>query len=113
MHSFTELGFTFAIDDVGAGYSGLETVATLGASYLKIDMGLVRDVHQKQVSQQVVKAILDMGAGVGATVIAEGIQTQEEADALRDLGVRYGQGYFFGRPQDPYKTKPSQIVTKA
>ena len=101
MHSFLDLGFTFAIDDVGAGYSGLETVATLGASYLKIDMGLVRDVHQKRVSQQVVKAILDMGAGVGATVIAEGIQTREEAEALRGLGVRYGQGYLFGRPARP------------
>ena len=65
MHSFLDLGFTFAIDDVGAGYSGLETMATLGASYLKIDMGLVRDVHQKRVSQQVVKAILEMGEGVG------------------------------------------------
>ena len=48
---------------MGAGYSGLETIANLGASYLKIDMGLVRDVHQKRVSQQVVKAILDMGSG--------------------------------------------------
>ena len=70
MHSFLDLGFTFAIDDVGAGYSGLETMANLGATYLKIDMGLVRDVHQKRVSQQVVKAILEMGNGVGATVIA-------------------------------------------
>ena len=102
MHSFMDLGFSFAIDDVGAGYSGLETMATLGAAYLKIDMALVRDVHHKRVSQQVVKAILDMGAGVDATVIAEGIETQEEADALVSLGVRWGQGYLFGRPQDPY-----------
>ena len=43
-----------------------------------------------------------MGAGVDATVIAEGIETQEEADALVSLGVRWGQGYLFGRPQDPY-----------
>jgi EAL domain-containing protein (putative c-di-GMP-specific phosphodiesterase class I) len=102
MHSFMDLGFSFAIDDVGAGYSGLETMATLGASYLKIDMALVRDVHHKRVSQQVVKAILDMGAGVDAIVIAEGIETQEEAEALMNIGVRWGQGYFFGRPQDPY-----------
>jgi EAL domain-containing protein (putative c-di-GMP-specific phosphodiesterase class I) len=83
---------------VGAGYSGLETIANLGASYLKIDMGLVRKIHEKKVNQQVVKAILDMGSGVGATVIAEGIETAEEADALKALGVRYAQGYFFGRP---------------
>ena len=101
MHSFLELGFSFAIDDLGAGYSGLESLATLGASYLKIDMGLVREVHNRRVNQQVVKAILDMGAGVGATVIAEGIETTEESDALLQLGVRYGQGYLFGRPMDP------------
>jgi EAL domain-containing protein (putative c-di-GMP-specific phosphodiesterase class I) len=113
MHSFLDLGFTFAIDDVGAGYSGLETMANLGASYFKIDMGLVRDVHQKRVSQQVVKAILDMGTGVGAIVIAEGIETAEEAEALQALGVRYAQGYFFGRPQDPYAPAPQQAARSA
>jgi EAL domain-containing protein (putative c-di-GMP-specific phosphodiesterase class I) len=102
MHPFLALGFTFAIDDLGAGYSGLETLATLGASFLKIDMGLVRDVHHKRVSQQVVKAIVEMGAGVGATVIAEGIESNDEAQALLALGVRYGQGYYLGRPLDPY-----------
>jgi EAL domain-containing protein (putative c-di-GMP-specific phosphodiesterase class I) len=105
MHSFLEMGFSFAIDDVGAGYSGLETIASLGASYLKIDMGLVRDVHEKPVSQQVVKAILEMANGVGASVIAEGIQTPEEAAAIQALGIRYGQGYLFARPIDPYAPK--------
>jgi EAL domain-containing protein (putative c-di-GMP-specific phosphodiesterase class I) len=102
MQAFLDLGFSFAIDDLGAGYSSLETVAALRPAFLKIDMGLVRDVHQKKVTQQVVKAILDMGVGVGATVIAEGIQTQDEADSLRTIGVRFGQGYLFGRPIDPY-----------
>jgi EAL domain-containing protein (putative c-di-GMP-specific phosphodiesterase class I) len=109
MHSFTDLGFSFAIDDVGAGYSGLETVAVLKPAYLKIDIALVRDVHQKKVSQQVVKAILDMGAGLGATVIAEGIQTREEEVALRELGVGWGQGYFYARPVDPYAATPAPL----
>ena len=112
MHAFTDLGFSFAIDDLGAGYSGLETVATLKPSYLKIDMALVRDVHQKKVSQQVVKAIMEMAVGMGATVIAEGIQTPEEAAALRDLGIRFGQGYLFARPIDPYAPKPA-VAAKA
>jgi len=111
MHPFIELGFSFAIDDVGAGYSGLETIASLGASYLKVDMGLVRDVHQKRVNQQVVKAILDMATGTGATVIAEGIQTPDESSCLADLGVRYGQGYYFARPIDPYAPR-TKVVTK-
>jgi EAL domain-containing protein (putative c-di-GMP-specific phosphodiesterase class I) len=70
-------------------------------------MGLVRDVHQKKVSQQVVKAIVELGQGVGATVIAEGIQTTDELSALKDLGLRYGQGYLFGRPKDPYAREPT------
>jgi EAL domain-containing protein (putative c-di-GMP-specific phosphodiesterase class I) len=106
MQAFTDLGFSFAIDDVGAGYSGLETVAVLKPAYLKIDIALVRDVHQKRTSQQVVKAILDMGRGLGATVIAEGIQAREEAEALRGLGVEWGQGYHFARPVDPYAEHP-------
>lgn len=111
MHAFLDMGFSFAIDDVGAGYSGLETVAALKPNYLKIDMSLVRDVHQKKMSQQVVKAIVEMSGGIGATVIAEGIQTQEEADAVRDLGVRFGQGYHFGRPVDPYASpRPKMAV---
>jgi EAL domain-containing protein (putative c-di-GMP-specific phosphodiesterase class I) len=110
MHAFTDLGFSFAIDDLGAGYSGLETVAALRPSYIKIDMSLVRDVHQKKISQQVVKAIAEMGAGVGATIIAEGIQAEAEAEALRDLGIRFGQGYLFARPVDPYAAKPAGVA---
>jgi EAL domain-containing protein (putative c-di-GMP-specific phosphodiesterase class I) len=60
----------------------------------------------KKVSQQVVRAIVERGQGVGATVIAEGIQTTEELAALKDLGLRYGQGYLFGRPKDPYAREP-------
>jgi EAL domain-containing protein (putative c-di-GMP-specific phosphodiesterase class I) len=51
-----------------------------------------------------------MGTGVGALVIAEGIETAEEAEALQALGVRYAQGYFFGRPQDPYASVPQQAA---
>jgi EAL domain-containing protein (putative c-di-GMP-specific phosphodiesterase class I) len=68
----------------------------------------VRDVHQKKVSQQVVKAILDMGEGLGARVIAEGIQAREEADTLRGIGVPWGQGYFYARPIDPYAAQPAE-----
>jgi EAL domain-containing protein (putative c-di-GMP-specific phosphodiesterase class I) len=110
MHEFLDLGFTFAIDDLGAGYSGLETVASLGASFLKIDMSLVRDLHQKQVNQQIIKAIVEMGIGVGATIIAEGIQTAEEATAIADLGIRYGQGYYYARPIDPRAPQRSAVV---
>lgn len=98
MAYFTDLGMSFAVDDVGAGYSGLEAIARLKPAFLKIDTMLVRDVHASLVNREMVKAIISMGKGIGATVIAEGIQSQEEASALLKMGVNYGQGYHLARP---------------
>ena len=75
MAYYSDLGMAFAVDDVGAGYSGLEAIARLKPDYLKIDMALVRDVHASPVNQAMVKAIVSLGQGTGATVIAEGIHT--------------------------------------
>jgi EAL domain-containing protein (putative c-di-GMP-specific phosphodiesterase class I) len=110
MHSFTELGFTFAIDDLGAGYSGLETLATLGASYLKIDRSFVRHLQANADDAAIVDAVVGLGRSLRIDVIAEGIETREEADALRALGLRYAQGYLFGRPRDPQVKVPISNV---
>ncbi len=59
-------------------------------------------MHQKSVSQQMVRAILEMGKSLGADVVAEGVETEPEADALREIGVRWAQGSLFARPIDPY-----------
>ncbi len=101
MAYFTDLGMSFAVDDVGAGYSGLESIARLKPNYLKIDIALVRDVHVSLVNREMVKAIMAMGNGIGAAVIAEGIHTDEEAQALREMGVDWGQGYLLARPESP------------
>lgn len=98
MAYFTDLGMSFAVDDVGAGYSGLEAIARLKPHFLKIDIALVRDVHESRVNREMVKAINSLGHGIGSTVIAEGIQSQEEADALLAMGIDYGQGFFLARP---------------
>jgi EAL domain-containing protein (putative c-di-GMP-specific phosphodiesterase class I) len=95
MAYFTDLGMSFAVDDVGAGYSGLEAIARLKPAFLKIDNVLVRDVHSSLVNREMVKAIISLGLGIGATVIAEGIQTDEETQALQSIGIDYGQGYFW------------------
>jgi EAL domain-containing protein (putative c-di-GMP-specific phosphodiesterase class I) len=100
MAYFTDLGVSFAVDDVGAGYSGLESIAKLKPAFLKIDIALIRDVHASLVNREMVKAILSMGRGIGAAVIAEGIQEEAELNALRAMGIEYGQGYFLARP-DP------------
>ena len=98
MAYFTDLGMAFAVDDVGAGYSGLESIASLKPAYLKIDTVLVRDLHASLVNREMVRAIMALGKGIGSTVIAEGIQQQDEVNALQDLGVSWGQGYLLARP---------------
>jgi EAL domain-containing protein (putative c-di-GMP-specific phosphodiesterase class I) len=95
---FTALGMSLAVDDVGSGYSGLETVSKLKPSYLKLDASLIRGIHTSAVNQEMLKAIMSLGRGIGAKVIAEGIEKPEELSVLRDLGADYGQGYYFGKP---------------
>ena len=98
MAYFTDLGMSFAVDDVGSGYSGLESIAKLRPGYLKIDIALVRDVHVSNVNRAMVKAIIALGHGIGAKVIAEGIENEEETQVLRAMGVDFGQGYHLARP---------------
>jgi EAL domain-containing protein (putative c-di-GMP-specific phosphodiesterase class I) len=98
MAYYIDLGMAFAVDDVGAGYSGLESIAKLKPRFLKIDISLVRDLHVSVVNREMVKAIVSLGRGIGSTVIAEGIHNEEEVRALRGLGVEYGQGFFLARP---------------
>lgn len=100
MAYYSDLGMSFAVDDVGAGYSGLESIARLRPNFLKVDIALVRDVHVSMVNRAMVEAIISLGHGIGAQVIAEGIHTEEETQALRAMGVDYGQGYHLARP-DP------------
>ncbi len=93
-----ELGIQLAIDDVGAGYSGLERIASLQPDYLKIDESLVRHVETQGVKRSVLSALVRMAADIGAQVIAEGIESSDEMKCLLDLGVGYGQGFHIARP---------------
>jgi EAL domain-containing protein (putative c-di-GMP-specific phosphodiesterase class I) len=99
MDYFKGVHMSFAVDDVGAGYSGLDTIAKLKPDYLKIDIGLVRDVHVNKVNRSMVKAIIDLANGIGSRVIAEGIQNEEETQVLRALKVDFGQGFHLGPPK--------------
>ncbi len=89
---------SFAVDDVGSGYSGLETIAKLKPGYLKLDMSLVRGVHASAINREILKRIHSVGRSIGANVIAEGIETPEELKSLRAISIEYGQGYLLGRP---------------
>ncbi len=93
-----ERGFQVAIDDVGTGYSSLQTISEVRPEFLKIDLSLVQGIHRSLVKQEIVASILQIGGRIGAEVIAEGIESREEFEAVRDFGVRLAQGFFFGAP---------------
>ncbi|HEX8588591.1 EAL domain-containing protein [Pseudomonas sp.] len=95
---YARQGFTTAIDDFGSGYSGLNMLAMFQPHVLKIDMALTRDIDQDAVRRAIVEGIVLMSKRIGITVVAEGIETCEERDALLDLGVELMQGYLFARP---------------
>lgn len=87
-----------AIDDFGAGYSSLRHILALRPDILKLDMSLVRDIDSDPAKRALASAMVGFAARVDAKIVAEGIETVEERDVLRELGVHYGQGYLFRRP---------------
>lgn len=100
-HRVNELrfrGFRLAIDDLGAGYAGLTSFATLEPEFVKLDMSLVRDIETSQVKAQVVDSVTRMCRDVGVKVVAEGIETRAELARVIELGCHYLQGYLLGRP---------------
>ena len=94
-----ELGFRLAVDDIGAGYSGLTSFTELTPEVVKIDMSLVRDVHKSALKQRTIAALCRLCHDVGTLVVGEGVETFEERDALIGLGCDLLQGYLIGRPQ--------------
>lgn len=91
-------GFQVAIDDVGTGYSSLQTISEVRPEFLKIDLSLIKGIHQSLIKQEIVSSILQIGDRIGAQVIAEGIESDEEFRVLEGFGVRLGQGFYFGAP---------------
>lgn len=99
VEAYAEMGFLTAIDDFGAGFSGLNLLADLQPDIIKLDMDLVRHVDQSRARRVIIGAIVQACAELGIEVIAEGIETASEVAALSDLGIELMQGYFFARPQ--------------
>jgi EAL domain-containing protein (putative c-di-GMP-specific phosphodiesterase class I) len=95
-------GIRVAVDDLGAGHTNLDQVLRLEPDYLKLDISLIRGVHQSPMKQALIESVVTMGRAVGATVIAEGIEETEERDTLISLGVAWGQGFLFARPQPSF-----------
>ena len=93
-----EGGYNIAVDDLGAGYNSLTMLADLNPHFIKLDMSLVRNVHSEPRKQRLVQLLVTFADATGARTIAEGVENQDEANALADLGIHLMQGYHFGRP---------------
>jgi EAL domain-containing protein (putative c-di-GMP-specific phosphodiesterase class I) len=91
-------GFAIAVDDVGAGYSGLEKIAHLDPQYLKFDRQLIRDIDSSYIRREMTRALKAFADRIGSSIIAEGIEREDELRTLLDLGIDYGQGFLLGRP---------------
>ena len=91
-------GARIAVDDAGAGFASLRHVLMLQPDIIKLDIGLTRNVDVDRRQQALVRAITVFGATVGATVLAEGVETSEQLIALREIGVELGQGWHLGVP---------------
>ncbi|MGH9304350.1 MAG: EAL domain-containing protein, partial [Acidimicrobiales bacterium] len=96
-----KLGISIAIDDIGTGYSSLALLHRLPAQKIKIDRSFVSRITEDPTSHSVVEAILLLADRLGQSVIAEGIETREQAMSLQDLGCPVGQGYLYARPIRP------------
>jgi EAL domain-containing protein (putative c-di-GMP-specific phosphodiesterase class I)/CheY-like chemotaxis protein len=100
LDEFRDKGIEVAIDDAGSGYASLEAIAALSPDYLKITKGLVSTLADEPIKQDLVKMLVDLGGKIGAKTLAEGLETIEEYEWCRDLGVDLLQGYYLAHPQD-------------
>jgi EAL domain-containing protein (putative c-di-GMP-specific phosphodiesterase class I) len=91
-------GFQLALDDFGAGYSGLNLLADLTPDIVKLAMDLTRNLHQRPVARTIIQSTLQLCKDLGVLCIAEGVETVEELKALRSCGIRLMQGYLLARP---------------
>jgi len=91
-------GISIALDDFGTGYSGLNTILQIKPDIVKIDRAIVSRVDRDPAKQALVKGVLAACDGIGISVVAEGVETEVEANTLHSFGVRYMQGYLFGKP---------------
>jgi EAL domain-containing protein (putative c-di-GMP-specific phosphodiesterase class I) len=98
---FRAAGLRLAIDDVGAGFSSLRHIVVTAPDVIKLDRSIAAGVATDRVLATLVGSLTTFAHGSGARVVAEGVETAEDATALRALGVDYGQGWRFGRPGPP------------
>lgn len=97
---YKKQNYHIAIDDVGAGFSGLNLISDIYPHYIKLDNNLTRGVHTDSMKYALVKSMVELSKTANIHLIAEGVETREELATLIDLGVQYAQGYYLKRPEE-------------
>ncbi len=95
-----EKGFRIAIDDAGSGYASLQSIAELRPNYLKVANTLVTGLHGDTIKRDVVEMLVNLARRIDAVCVAEGIETPEDLEECRRLGIPYGQGFYLGVPEE-------------
>ncbi|WP_298245013.1 EAL domain-containing protein [uncultured Bradyrhizobium sp.] len=98
MQRLKQLGIELALDDFGTGYSSLSYLTTFPFDKIKIDKSFIRNLTHQPRSSAIISSIVTLARGLDMSVTAEGVETREEYERLKALGVNYAQGYLFGRP---------------
>ena len=98
LRTYDRMGFKTAIDDFGAGYAGLSLLSRFQPDYVKLDMGLSRDIDTTPVKQVMMRHTVAMLNNLGVAPICEGVETAEEASILAEIGISLQQGYIYARP---------------
>jgi diguanylate cyclase len=101
IHELKTLGISLSVDDFGTGYSSLQYLKHLRVDELKIDQSFIRDFITERSDALIVETIISIGKNFNMEVIAEGVETQEQFEKLKEMGCCYFQGYFFGKPTPP------------
>ncbi|MBN9310828.1 MAG: EAL domain-containing protein [Devosia sp.] len=99
LRSYRDMGFLTAIDDFGAGHAGLNLLAQFQPDIVKLDMDLIRGIDTDKPRRTIVRSVAGMLAELGVRTVCEGVETVDELQALRDLGLTLFQGYLLARPK--------------
>jgi len=112
INHYKSQNYNIAIDDVGSGFSGLNTINEIRPNIIKLDMNLTRNIDKDEIKQNLCKAMVDFGKNCGIKLIVEGIETKEELKTLINLNVELGQGYYLGIPQETFvNIEPEKVKT--
>ncbi|MDD3626049.1 MAG: EAL domain-containing protein [bacterium] len=96
-----KMNFSIAIDDAGTGHASLQTITELAPDYIKFDMSLVKDIDKNLIKRNLLSTLTSFSKQINFIIIAEGIETKGEYQVLKDMGINFGQGFFFAKPSFP------------